>query len=129
MPKLRSLAVFIAVTLIPLAFASRAFAAGSAYKAQIKEKFRGVNLADGVDEEEAVIIAQNDLIETGDDKNCVISSAKVFGQNDPYWSKDSWHVSFRTAFRERMRSGLKWVTVNVDKKTGKITSGGGGPDL
>lgn len=102
---------------------------GRNYEAQIKEKFKKINLADGVDEKEAVVIVQNAVIESGDDKNCVISSAKVFGQNDPYWSKDSWHISLRTTFRERMRSGLKWTAVNVDKKTGEMTPGGAGPDL
>ena len=97
--------------------------------AQIKEKFKKIDLADGVDEKEAIIIVQNALIESGDDKNCVISSAEVFAQNDPYWGKDSWHVSLRTTFRERIRSGLRWTVVNVDKKTGKMTPGGGGPDF
>ena len=97
------------------------------YKSQIKEKFKEIDLSDGVSKEEAIVIAQNALIENGGDKDCILSSAKIFAEDDPYWNKDWWHISFKTTLKFRSRTGLEWIIGNVNKKTGEITAGGGGP--
>lgn len=97
------------------------------YKTQIKEKYKKVDLSDGVGKEEAIIIAQYHMIEEGMDKSCNLGSAEIFSENDPYWDKNSWHVSFKTTVKERVKSGSKWVTVNIDKKTGKVEISGWSP--
>lgn len=97
------------------------------YKLQIKEKFQKINLSDGVSKEEATIIAQNALIENGGDKDCIISSAEVFAEDDSYRDKNYWHISFKTTSRFRSRTGLEWITTNVNKKTGEMVGGGAGP--
>jgi len=104
-----------------------AMEARPAYKEQIKEKLKNIIFSDGVSKEEAIIIAQNYLLETEWGKSCNLKSAEVFGENDPYWDKDSWHISFKLTYKERVKSGLKWTILNVDKKTGKVTPGGEGP--
>jgi hypothetical protein len=97
------------------------------YRTEIKEKFKKINLSDGVSKEEAIIIAQNYMLENNGEEDYIIPSAEIFAENDPYWSKESWHISFKTKLKFRLRTSLEWMVVNVDKKTGKVTSGGGGP--
>ena len=98
------------------------------YKTEIKSKFNQIDFSDGISKEEAIIIAQNYLIYNVDNVYN-LKSAEVIGENDPFWPKDSWHISFKVRSREWLSRGLKWGTFNVNKKTGKVTSGGGGPDL
>lgn len=100
---------------------------GVDYKAQIKEKFKKIDLSDGVNKEEAVIIAQTHIITNSEDKIFDLKSAKVFGENDPYWPSTSWHISFNIISKDWRRRGLKWATINVNKNTGVITDGGAGP--
>jgi hypothetical protein len=97
------------------------------YKEQIKEKYKKVDLSDGVSKEEAIIIAQNYLIERGIDKTYKLESAEVFGEDDPFWDKNSWHIGFYTKLGERLKTGLKWCSFHVDKKTGSVLGGGCGP--
>ena len=40
---------------------------------------------------------------------------------------DCWTIIFNTSLQVRSKTGLKWLTVNIDKKTGKIISEGEGP--
>ncbi len=98
------------------------------YRAQLQQ----VNLTDGVSKEEAVIIAQNNLIDDGTDKSCVLSQPSV---KDSRFTVDGaghplapcWEVRFDATWKTRLRSGLKWFRVLVDKKTGQIKSSGWGP--
>lgn len=93
------------------------------FREVIKERLKEVDVSDGVSKDEAIIIAQNYMM----DKNCDLKSAKIFGEDDPYWPKDCWHVEFKATFIESFKSGLKWATVSVDKKTGEIRGSGAGP--
>lgn len=97
------------------------------YKTEIREKFEKINLEDGVSKEEAIIAAQNYMLENDGEADYIISSGEIFAENDPYWNKESWHISFKTKSSFRVRTGMEWAVLNVDKKTGKVTSGGGGP--
>lgn len=97
------------------------------YEALIKQKFQKINLSDGVSKDEAIVIAQNYLLENEFGKNCILKSAKVFAEDDPYWDKNSWHVTFNLKLSKKLKTGLKWTVVNVDKKTGDARSGGEGP--
>ncbi|MBU1121610.1 MAG: hypothetical protein KKF54_02795 [Candidatus Omnitrophica bacterium] len=100
---------------------------GIDYRLQIKEKFKNIDLSDGVNKEEAIIIAQNYIITSNKDKIFDLKSAKIFGENDPYWPSTSWHISFNIISRDWRRRGLKWGTFHVDKKTGVTKYGGEGP--
>ena len=100
---------------------------GVDYKAQIKEKFKNIDLSDGVDKEEAIIIAQNHIIEENLDKVYDLRSANIIAENDPYWPPGKWYVSFDVISRDWLKRGLKWGTLNVDKKSGKVGDSGGGP--
>jgi hypothetical protein len=42
---------------------------------------------------------------------------------------DCWSVIFNTSFHVSWNQGLKWLAVDVDKKTGKIRSEGEGPSF
>lgn len=97
------------------------------YNTQIKEKFRRIDFSDGISKEEAIIIAQNYLLGNEWGKNCNLRSAKIFAENDSFWDKASWHIGFDLIQETRLKTGLKWTIVNVEKKTGKATPGGEGP--
>ncbi len=91
-----------------------------------RERLKGVNVSNGVSEEEAVIIAQNyviDAIEKGEDfpKKLGLSKAEI--STDPYDIKnfqDDWVVLFP------MRYGLfkTWDVFYVNKISGKVVGGG-----
>lgn len=107
----------------------------SDYKAEIKEKYRQINLSDGVSKEEAIIIAQNYLIDEGLDKNYIISKPTVEDFEFSQWNE--WRIIFKAKYGESIKQanifGLLgifkwWISVNVHKKTGEIKSVGG-PDL
>lgn len=103
------------------------------YKVEIQEKYRQIDLSDDVSQEEAIIIAQNYMIEERLDKSYAIARPAVeeldFG--------NKWEVIFKATYGESIKKanifGLMgvfkwWICVHIDKKTGKIT-GVGGPDL
>ncbi len=97
-----------------------------------RAKLQQVNFADGISKEEAVIIAQNNLIDDGTDKSCVLSR---FSVKDTGFTVDGagrplapcWEVRFNATLKTQLRSGLKWFSVLVDKKTGQIKVSGWGP--
>lgn len=97
----------------------------SDYKTRIKAKLRNIDISDGVNQKEAIIIAQNYLIDEGLDKICAISTGKVVG--DLYNNPEYWHVSFSTTQNVKWKQGLKWASVYVSKKTGEAKYGGEGP--
>jgi hypothetical protein len=94
-------------------------------KTEIKEKFKQIDLSGSVSKEDAIIIAQNYLIEEGLDKICDISTGEVIG--DLYNNPEYWHVSFSTTQKVKQQQGLKWASVYVHKKTGEVKYGGEGP--
>jgi hypothetical protein len=98
-----------------------------------KEKLKGVDRSDGISRQEAIIIAQNYLIEEGWDKDYIITRPTVeeldFGTE--------WEVIFKATYSESIRRanifGLVgifkwWICVHIDKKTGEVITVGG-PDL
>lgn len=95
------------------------------YRTQIKEKVKQIDFSNGVSKEDAIVIAQNYLIEEKLDEMCVISKAEVIG--DLYRNPEYWHVSFPTTLRVKLKQGLKWLSVYVHKTTGKVKYGGEGP--
>ena len=105
--------------------AGGAMEANQNYKEQIKEKYKNIDLSDGVSKKEAIIIAQNYLI--GEELNniCDITTGEVIG--DMYNNPEYWHVSFSTTHKVKLEQGLKWVSVYVNKGTGEVKYGGEGP--
>lgn len=91
-----------------------------------REKLKEVDVSDGVSKEEAIVIAQNyiiDAIERGEDfpKKLGLSGAQI--SEDPYDIKnfpDDWVVLFP------MKYGLfkTWDVFYVNKITGKVVGGG-----
>ncbi len=92
------------------------------YKAQLK----AVDRSDGISKEEAIIIAQNYLVDQKADKKFAITRPRV---SESKLINDCWAVSFPRTLRETLQHGPLWSVVDIDKKTGKIRSSGGWPDL
>ena len=99
---------------------------------QYKARLKTVDLSDGVSKEEAIIIAQNHLIDGGADKEVSLSRPSV--KNSDFTLDGAghplppcWEVRFNATWKVRLESGLKWYEVHIDKKTGQIKSSGWGP--
>lgn len=105
------------------------------YKTEIKEKYKQLNLSDGVSKEEAIVIAQNYMIDEGLDKSYVILKPAVEDFEFNQWNE--WRIIFKATYGESIKQanvfGLLgifkwWISLNIHKKTGEIKSVGG-PDL
>lgn len=91
-----------------------------------REKLKEVDISDGVSKEEAVIIAQNyiiDRIEEGEDFFRKLGISKAQLSEDPWYTgrfKEDWIILFP------MRYGFlkTWNVIYVNKHTGKIVDGG-----
>jgi len=103
------------------------------YKTEIQEKYRQLNLSDGVSKEEAIIIAQNYMIEEGFDRRYILMKPNV----EESGFEKYWKVTFRATYAESVKKanifGLIgmfkwWISIRIDKKTGEIITVGG-PDL
>jgi hypothetical protein len=96
------------------------------YKAEIKAKFKKIDISkNGVTKDAAVIIAQDFLIDNGFDiKNIQIYKYTV---EDKTLDLKLWIISFDATNKTRKESGLDWYTVQVDKDTGEIKGHGWGP--
>ncbi|MFH1202249.1 MAG: hypothetical protein V1674_05105 [Candidatus Omnitrophota bacterium] len=79
-----------------------------------------VDLSDGVNKEEAIILAKNYLIHKGLEKNVIIFKAKV---RESRLFKECWTVYFPPSPNIRARIPFDFV-VDVDKKTGEIKLAG-----
>ncbi|MDD2751565.1 MAG: hypothetical protein PHN59_00330 [Candidatus Omnitrophica bacterium] len=94
------------------------------YRTQIKDKFSRLDLSDGVSKEEAVVIAQNYLIEKGIDKDCNIMKPEV---KESQLVDNCWAVGFNAIAKVRSESGLEWFALHIDRTTGEIKGQGWGP--
>lgn len=99
-----------------------------------RAKLNQVDISDGVSKEEAIILAQNYAIEDGWEESSVLSKPSV---RDSSFTMDGegrplapcWEVTFPTKWGVRLRQGLVWGIVLIDKKTGQVKGSGAGPDL
>ena len=97
-----------------------------------RNKLKSVDPSNGISKEEAMIIAQNDLIDDGTDKFCALSKPSI---GDSRFTVDGtghtlppcWEVHFNATLKMRLKSGLRWFRVLIDKKTGQVESSGWGP--
>jgi hypothetical protein len=80
----------------------------------------------GISKEEAIIIAQNNLIDTGGAGNCYIHKPKV---RDSKTYPNCWMVEFSTTFRVKIKHGLEYYVFHIDKASGEIKSFSWGPDF
>ena len=103
------------------------------YKTEIKEKYKQIDVSNGVSKGKAVIIAQNYMIEKKLDRDYIITKPKV----EDLLMFNQWEITFRATYVESIKKanifGLIgmfkwWISVSVDKKTGEVKSVGG-PDL
>lgn len=91
-----------------------------------REKLKEVDLSDGVSKEEAIIIAQNyviDKIQGGEDFYKKLGISKPEFSEDPKYRNqliEKWVILFP------MRYGLlkTWNVIYVNKHTGEVTEGG-----
>ena len=98
------------------------------YRAQLRQ----IDFSDGVSKDEAIVIAQNHLIDGGADEEVLLSKPSV---EDSRFTVDGagrplapcWMVRFDATLKVRLESGLKWYSVDIDKKTGQIKVSGWGP--
>jgi hypothetical protein len=90
-----------------------------------KKSLSEVNLSDGVDKEEAIILAQNYLVNTGRDDFLITSKPKVFEKHA--YGANYWRVTFPTTPKVQREQGLEWGALIVDKETGKVQYLGEGP--
>jgi len=94
------------------------------HKAEIKAKMKNIDISDGVGKEEAVILAQNYLLDNGLDNLLVTSKPSV--ENSSI-KEGYWLIIFPTIKSVRSTQGLEWGSFRVDKKTGKVVYLGEGP--
>ena len=91
--------------------------------AQIKEKAKAVDASDGISKEEAVLIAQNLLIENNIEEADVLHPTV----RESWLIKGCWAVTFNLSWRYRAEHGLRWYAAHINKKDGKIMTSGPGP--
>lgn len=95
---------------------------------QIKQNYAKLNLTDGVSREEALIIAQNFVInDSYASSSVVISSGKVMESGFKKTLGNCWAVSFNAKLKVKRQTGLKWFTLHIDKTTGEIKVKDWGP--
>jgi hypothetical protein len=133
--KIKLLLVILQILVLFDVSKGMAMAEDANYKAEIQKKFKQLDLSVGVNEAAAVIIAQNHLIEQGLDKKYNLLKPKIEDENTA--DLNDWKVIFNATYGESVKKAnifgligvMKWwVSVRVDKNTGKIISEGG-PDL
>ena len=94
------------------------------YKAEIKSRLKTINISDWVNREEAKILAQNYLIDNNLDNLLIISKPSIeFDRR----RKDSWLITFPTTREVRLKQGLSWGSVLINKRTGEVKYLGEGP--
>ena len=89
-----------------------------------RAKLREIDPSDGISKAEAVIIAQNYLLDHGLDRECDLTRSTV-GESGLH--ENCWAVSFDATSKVKAESGLNWYALDIDKKTGQIKSSGWGP--
>jgi hypothetical protein len=106
------------VIIIMLASCASSPKGGSFYKNQLNE----INQSNGIDGEEAIIIAQNELIKEGIAEDYHLNKPRI---EDSDLLEESWFVKFYLKWEfgytlERLFLGTPWYGFYIDKKTGAI---------
>ncbi len=85
---------------------------------------QSINASDGISQAEAIVIARNIVVEKGISKSCKISRPKV---KDSTRVENCWSVEFPANWKVRLKQGLVFFSVDVDKKTGEMKAWGWEP--
>ena len=91
----------------------------------IREKLKNIDFSDGINKEEAIIITQNYLIDKGFKLENIDVLKPTVDQSGLY--DDCWVVIFNASFHVRHGQGLKWYSLDIDKKLGEVRVEGWGP--
>lgn len=120
--------VCLLLTIIFMPVKGLAMEKNSKFALKIKENYQQLDFSDGISKNEAIIIAQYDLIkDEGKDWDLNIKKPRVKESGLKDVIGDCWAVIFDANLKMKFKSGLKWYTIHVDKKTGEIRSRGWGP--
>ena len=90
-----------------------------------------IDYSDGISKEESLVIAKKYILSKGMDfldanRMKFIEDSSGFVAN-PKLYDENWVISVSTTIGTRLRSGLEWGTVYVNKITGEVRYGGEGP--
>ena len=93
---------------------------------KIQTAYENLDLSDGVSKKEAIVIAKHFIINENEfaKNNARLNSAEV---EESGLVENAWAVGFDAKLKYRLKSGLKWFTVDIDKNTGEIKVVGWGP--
>ena len=92
-----------------------------------KEKLKEVNISDGVNKEEAIILAQNYIVNDEELKSmCNVHKPRIY---EVRLSEGYWEVQFPLKWKYGIGPLRRWVVLYVDIKTGEVKGGGQTPDL
>lgn len=120
--------ILIIIMILSVPIKGNAMEKNSQFTTKIKESFQKINFNDGINKDEAVLIAQNDLISDGIELNNLnIKKPQVEESGFKAQIGDCWAVIFNANLNMKAKSGLKWYTMHIDKKTGEIKARGWGP--
>lgn len=89
-------------------------------KAAYRERLEKIDISNGVGEKEAIVIAQNYLIDEKLDGNCIIFWPKV---KESFLYDSAWTISFPPSIKVIFNTPFSFQ-VHIDKKTGKVISAG-----
>lgn len=90
--------------------------AATADIADIRNQAKSVDLSNGVDRVEAIVVAQNEMIRKGFDKKWDISKPKIRFEDE-----DEWGIKFYPKLSFSKTAPLLNFLVAIKKKTGEIT--------
>jgi len=107
----------VVVNLIVLFVFLKPYYGGAMAERPVKENSQEkIDLSDGVNKEEAIILAKNYLMQKGLEKNVVMLKPKV---KESRLVKECWAVYFPPSPKMKERMPFNFV-VDVDKNTGEI---------
>lgn len=123
-----TLPLFLIIVIVILINTNKGIAmAGKSDYDYYKEKLKGVSISDGVNKEEAIILAQNYII---DDRKLkimyIVQKPKIY---ETRLSEGYWEVQFPLRWKYGIGPLRRWGVLYVDIKTGEVEGGGQAPDL
>ena len=104
---------------------------GGCVMAKSPRDINQIDCSDGISKEESIVIAKKYVLSKGMDfldenRMKFIEDSSGFVAN-PKLYDENWVISVSTTIGTRLRSGLEWGTVYVNKTTGEVRYGGEGP--
>jgi len=92
-----------------------------------REKLKEVNIFDGVSKEEAIILAQNHIVDDEELRTmCIVQKPKI---DESRLSEGYWRIQFPLRWKYGIGWLRRWSILYVDIKTGEVKYAGETPDL